>query len=497
FFFSTRKEKMSLSLEDALRLGSGDTQTIEKLPVVSFEASGALQELINNLTDNQDLELLPTPENFHGELRSYQKRGMSWLAFLERWGLGACLADDMGLGKCVAPDTQIYINGCLNTAEKIWENYAGETQFDGEGFWAEPSKKLIVNSINESTGKIIQAPIRKLYRQQVKEKLRKITLQDGSSITITRRHKLLTNKGWTNQLNIGDYVCVPEKILWEGKNEDKDLIKFLAWQIAEGYEIKSRARLTITQKDTAILSELRLVIQRISEKFGIKINNPAIEIPANQKAPYLVLNSSSYQKLLQQKGYSWGKLSAEKSIPPFIMQASKDCVHIFLRNYFDAEASVINSMGSVEISSASSLLIQQISVLLRRFGIWLRISTKQKCANNGTGIYRTYYIGTIGGNSIRRFLQEVGFGVLEKQQKLQTICKKKSNTNVEGIPASEIVSETVRRTKLPLRHFGMHSNVYINGSQQFSKDSLQPVLVGMSRIISGVALKEYQQLKPS
>ncbi|MEL7241784.1 MAG: SNF2 helicase-associated domain-containing protein, partial [Cyanobacteria bacterium J06573_2] len=77
-FFAGRKEKMSLSLEDALRLGSGDTQTIEKLPVVSFEASGALQELINNLTDNQDLELLPTPENFHGELRSYQKRGMSW-----------------------------------------------------------------------------------------------------------------------------------------------------------------------------------------------------------------------------------------------------------------------------------------------------------------------------------------------------------------------------------------------------------------------------------
>ena len=208
-FFAGRKEKMALSLEDALRLGSGDTQTIEKLPVVSFEASGALQELITNLTDNQDLELLPTPQNFHGELRSYQKRGMSWLAFLERWGLGACLADDMGLGKCVAPETQIYINGCLNSADKIWQSYAGKTQFDGEGFWAEPTKQLIVNSINESTGEIIQAPIRKLYRQQVKEKLRKIKLQDGSSITITRRHKLLTTRGWTNQLEIGESVATP------------------------------------------------------------------------------------------------------------------------------------------------------------------------------------------------------------------------------------------------------------------------------------------------
>ncbi len=496
-FFAGRKEKMSLSLEDALRLGSGDTQTIEKLPVVSFEASGALQELITNLTDNQDIETLSTPESFHGELRPYQRRGMSWLSFLERWGLGACLADDMGLGKCVAPDTQIYINGCLNTAENIWESYAGETQFDGEGFWSESIEKLIVNSIDESTGKIIQAPIRRLYRQQVKEKLIKINLKDGNSITITRRHKLLTNKGWTNHLEVGDYVCVPAKILREGKNEDNDLITFLAWQIAEGYEVKNRARLTITQKDTAILSELRLVIQRIGEKFGIKINNPAIEIPANHKVPYLVLNSCSYQKLLQEKGYCWGKLSADKSVPTFIMQASANSVRIFLRNYFDAEASVIDSMGSVEVSSASSLLIQQISVLLRRFGIWLRISSKLKCATNGTGIYRTYYIGTIGGNSIRRFLKEVGFGVLEKHQKLQTICNRLNNTNVEGIPASQIVAETVKRTKLPLRHFGIHSNVYINGSQQFSKESLQQVLVGMNKIINGVALKEYQQLKPS
>jgi len=29
------------------------------------------------------------------------KRGASWLSFLERWGLGACLADDMGLGKTI------------------------------------------------------------------------------------------------------------------------------------------------------------------------------------------------------------------------------------------------------------------------------------------------------------------------------------------------------------------------------------------------------------
>ena len=100
-FFSSRNEQMSLSLEDALRISKGDTQVIEKLPVVSFESSGALEELIGALTNNQEIQILPTPGNFTGQLRPYQERGVAWLAFLERWGLGACLADDMGLGKTI------------------------------------------------------------------------------------------------------------------------------------------------------------------------------------------------------------------------------------------------------------------------------------------------------------------------------------------------------------------------------------------------------------
>lgn len=101
-FFTARKDQMSLSLEDALRISTGDTQLIEKLPVVSFEASGALEELISALTTgNQNIEAVTAPASFRGELRPYQGRGVGWLAFLERWGLGACLADDMGLGKTI------------------------------------------------------------------------------------------------------------------------------------------------------------------------------------------------------------------------------------------------------------------------------------------------------------------------------------------------------------------------------------------------------------
>jgi len=42
----------------------------------------------------------PAPD-FKGALRDYQREGLGWLQFLERFGLGGCLADDMGLGKTI------------------------------------------------------------------------------------------------------------------------------------------------------------------------------------------------------------------------------------------------------------------------------------------------------------------------------------------------------------------------------------------------------------
>ena len=110
---ATPKDQLSLSLEDAVRLSSGDTKLVEKLPVVSFEASGPLEQLLTTLTDNKKVEAIAPPANFHGQLRPYQALGVGWLSFMERWGLGACLADDMGLGKTVQ-----YIAFLLDLQEK-------------------------------------------------------------------------------------------------------------------------------------------------------------------------------------------------------------------------------------------------------------------------------------------------------------------------------------------------------------------------------------------
>ncbi|MEM1169217.1 MAG: SNF2-related protein [Cyanobacteria bacterium P01_H01_bin.35] len=508
-FFATRQDQMALSLEDALRLATGDTQTVEKLPVVNFESGGQLQELLDTLTNNRSLEEIPTPENFRGELRNYQARGVSWLTFLERWGLGACLADDMGLGKCSGPHTELFINSMVMQAEEIWQAYAGEAEFDGEGFWAKPTKELLVNSLDETTGKIVLAPIRRLYRQQVREKLRRVKLKDNSSITITQSHKLFIRDSWKNDFQVGDYVCVPAKLVWDGKSEDPDLVKFIAWQISEGHERLDIAKVSISQKNKPLLAELLKILQNLGKRYGIKINRPAIRPYTDRKDCYqLVISSVEYRKFLEEKGYKWGKRSPDKTIPPCIMQADLDSIKIFLSNYFDAEGSVNKTIGNVEISTASSQLIQQLSILLRRFGIWMKISPKQKRTTNGTGIFRTYYIGTFSGNSARRFLQEIGFNDSGKQEKLKSICDKIANSNVEGIPASDIVAELVEKTKLPVRHLGMLNEVKSQKSEvrsfsnnenlskapkTFSPTILEKLINSMENIMSGVVEQKLSQ----
>ena len=47
------------------------------------------------------IEAIAEPRGFVGTLRDYQREGLGWFEFLQRFGFGGCLADDMGLGKTV------------------------------------------------------------------------------------------------------------------------------------------------------------------------------------------------------------------------------------------------------------------------------------------------------------------------------------------------------------------------------------------------------------
>ena len=67
--------------------------------VVVDETLAALMDALRGAGDL--IEIDESPEGFEGSLRPYQRRGVAWLAGMADLGMGAVLADAMGLGKTI------------------------------------------------------------------------------------------------------------------------------------------------------------------------------------------------------------------------------------------------------------------------------------------------------------------------------------------------------------------------------------------------------------
>ncbi|NJO74329.1 MAG: DEAD/DEAH box helicase, partial [Leptolyngbyaceae cyanobacterium RM1_406_9] len=97
FWQTQQKENPEMSLLDLMKLTADSEDDFE----LDLDRDQLLSEMLEKLNDKSRLEPMPDPAGLNGTLREYQKRGVSWLYYLENLGLNGCLADDMGLGKTV------------------------------------------------------------------------------------------------------------------------------------------------------------------------------------------------------------------------------------------------------------------------------------------------------------------------------------------------------------------------------------------------------------
>ncbi len=98
--FLEQRRQGRMTLGQALRAAAGVEELDAGLPVFGVDGAAWIERLLRSAGDVK-LEAGPQPEEFHGTLRPYQQRGLAWLTFMNRVGIGACLADDMGLGKTI------------------------------------------------------------------------------------------------------------------------------------------------------------------------------------------------------------------------------------------------------------------------------------------------------------------------------------------------------------------------------------------------------------
>ena len=87
----------------ALRFNASQAGVLDALlanqPEIQVDA--AFEKVREHLRQFEGVVALDSPPGFHGELRPYQREGLGWLDYLQRFGFGGILADDMGLGKTI------------------------------------------------------------------------------------------------------------------------------------------------------------------------------------------------------------------------------------------------------------------------------------------------------------------------------------------------------------------------------------------------------------
>ncbi len=95
-------------------------KTAEDMKEWELEPDATLGEMMAGLHDPSKLEPIANPPQLQGTLREYQKRGVSWIQYLEQLGLNGCLADDMGLGKSLQVIGRLVTERDLeNTGDRI------------------------------------------------------------------------------------------------------------------------------------------------------------------------------------------------------------------------------------------------------------------------------------------------------------------------------------------------------------------------------------------
>ena len=129
---------------------------------------------------------------------------------------GVLVFHGLGTGKCVRGTEYVLINDAVITMEELFiKHNDGTFVFDNDGgVWTSPNKVLYVNSCDNGSlsGGTILKKVKRLYMEKVKCNMRKIVLNNGLELHLTKAHKLLCDGVWSNEFMIGTNVHVPELI---------------------------------------------------------------------------------------------------------------------------------------------------------------------------------------------------------------------------------------------------------------------------------------------
>ncbi len=236
-----------------------------------------------------------------------------------------------------------------------------------------------------------------------------------------------------------------------------------------------KGRIVLSTIDKEILSRVQDNVKRL---FGEEFS----KISAH-KCDYQLSNSKAKNALL-----SFGlseTYAKNKRILEWVRFAPKEHISNFLQGLFDTDGTVEKS-GSVSLSSASEHLIREVQFMLLNLGIVTRRYERQKKYNNQLQYYIVIY-----GDFVQSFQNQIGFSVVRKKERLEKICLKQRNTNVNVIPSQGksihmVWKQAVATSGMVFNREFYNQSIYKNFKRYVSGERM-PSLKGMSIFLEGTS----------
>jgi len=304
--------------------------------------------------------------------------------------------------------------------------------------------------------------VKAISRHENHEELLKLKLRSGRDISSTTSHSFVIRKENEiipiagKELKLGDRIPVIRALNFEKEinsinvsafcerakhklPEVLELTEQVGW-IFGAYLAEGNATpyfVNISNNSGVFMQQ----VQNFSEDFGFSMN-VFQHSRGFAESTDMRINSTALSNLL--KG-TCGTGSYNKKIPNFSINANKKFLSGLLRAYFDGDGNITLDRKAIRAYSKSKDLIDGISILLNRFGIFSR-----KSMNKGG------WALTISHRYANIFLEEIGLDIPEKLDKLKELAEvsesdKQYNITEMYVGFSDILYQLAEKLGYPKR----------------------------------------------
>jgi ATP-dependent metalloprotease FtsH len=394
---------------------------------------------------------------------------------------GILLMGAPGTGKCISGESLIVTSKGLVQIQDIPKHFSVKKDGQVHG--------LDIIALDPEKGNLVAAPASHWYCLGDQETLR-VTTDSGISVEGTHEHPLIVVDKDTghfkfkriDEIKENEWLAVGSNTQVFGNYTEipsPSIAYVLGVLIGDGC-LTVKDRIIFSTADQEILTRVQDTLQTYYGEQFEKISSRTYDYE---------IRSAALKKKLVSLGLT-ETYARNKQVPEWIRIAPKEYVCEFLRGIFDTDGTV-EKRGSVSFSSSSTELVRDVQFMLLNLGIVARSYERKKKYNGQLQYYVQIY-----GDFVEQFRTEIGFTVERKRVRLDQVCEKQRNTNINLIPfqsplISKIWKEAISATEMHLDRTFYTQLVYKNAKRYITGERT-PSQSGMN-----VFLKDTVALAPS